>query len=330
MADSNSQVWQRGTVHSAQEIASGIRRIVLRPDKPHAVRLGEHIDVRVPIDGTSSVRSYSVVDASPDGSELAISVFLSPASRGGSAFMHQLEPGQVLEMTQPLQNFPLRVGAPSYVLLAGGIGITAILGMAALLRRLGATYRLVYAARSRSAMAYASQLAELHGEQLQLHLDDEGTSLDTRALVHSVPVGAELYMCGPIRLMDAVRRCWLDRGLDPTNLRYETFGNSGWFEAEPFTVRVPRLGVEATVHSDESMLEALERTGLDMMFDCRKGECGLCQVRILDLNGHVDHRDVFYSDRQKEPNSKMCCCVSRAVADDARQPGPASVTIDIS
>lgn len=330
MADSNSQVWQRGTVHSAEEIAAGIRRIVLRPEKPHAVRPGEHIDVRVLIGGSASIRSYSVVDASPDGSELAISVFLSPTTRGGSAFMHQLMPGDVLEMTQPLQNFPLRVGAPSYVLLAGGIGITAILGMAALLRRLGATYRLVYAARSRKAMAYAGELAALHGEQLEIHLDDEGTSLDARALVESVPESAELYMCGPIRLMDAVRRSWIERGLALPNLRYETFGNSGWFEAEPFTVRVPRLGVQATVHSDESMLEALERTGLDMMFDCRKGECGLCQVRILDLDGRVDHRDVFYSDRQKEPNTKMCCCVSRAVADEERTSTPATVTIDIS
>ncbi len=49
-------------------------------------------------------------------------------------------------------------------------------------------------------------------------------------------------MCGPIRLMDAVRRAWTERELEPTNLRYETFGNSGWYEAEPFTVRIPRLG----------------------------------------------------------------------------------------
>ena len=40
--------------------------------------------------------------------------------------MHALKPGDTLEITQPLQNFPLRVGAARYVLLAGGIGITAI------------------------------------------------------------------------------------------------------------------------------------------------------------------------------------------------------------
>ena len=118
-------------------------------------------------------------------------------------------------------------------------------------------------------------------------------------------------MCGPIRLMDAVRRAWTERELDLTNLRYETFGNSGWFDPEEFTVRVPRLGIEATVGKGRSMLEALEDAGADMMFDCRKGECGLCQVKVLAVEGGIDHRDVFYSERQRNTADRMCVCVSR-------------------
>ena len=47
------------------------------------------------------------------------------------------------------------------------------------------------------------------------------------------------------------------------------------------------------------MLEALGAAGVDMIFDCRRGECGLCAVTILEAEGDVDHRDVFFSDRQK-------------------------------
>lgn len=333
MADSQHEVWQRAAVVAVEDVAAGIRRVVLRPDRPCPVRPGEHVDVRVLVHGEQQVRSYSVVDADADGAQLAVSVFRTPTSRGGSIFMHGLEPGQVLEITQPLQNFPLRVGAPTYVLLAGGIGITAIAGMAALLRRLGADYRLVYVARSRAAMAYLDDLRALHGDRLEAHVDDEGGSLDVPVLVAGVPEAAELYMCGPIRLMDAVRRAWAERELDATSLRYETFGNSGWFEAEPFVVRVPRLGAEAVVGPDESLLEALEREGLDMMSDCRKGECGLCQVKVLGLTGRIDHRDVFYSDRQKQTGTSMCCCVSRVVSGPPETvPGgrPAAVlTIDV-
>ena len=90
-------------------------------------------------------------------------------------------------------------------------------------------------------MAYVDELAELHGDRLVLHVDAEGTPLDVAELVRSVDRGStELYMCGPIRLMDAVRRDWDDAGLPPANLRYETFGNSGWFEPEEFVVRIPQ------------------------------------------------------------------------------------------
>ena len=97
--------------------------------------------------------------------------------------MHQLVPGQRLEITQPLQNFPLRVGAQRYILLAGGIGITAIANMAAVLKRLKADYTLVYVGRSREAMAYLGELAELHGDRLEVHVDAEGTSLKVPELV---------------------------------------------------------------------------------------------------------------------------------------------------
>ncbi|MBT2547842.1 PDR/VanB family oxidoreductase [Arthrobacter sp. ISL-65] len=314
MAATNIEVWQTGTVVEAEFVTAETRRLVLSQSLPKKAEPGSHIDVMVTINGERHKRSYSVVDSSEGGLRVAISVFRAPQSRGGSVFMQGLEVGDQLEITQPLQNFPLRVGAPRYVLLAGGIGITAMVNMARVLHNIKADYTLVYAGRSRAAMAYLPQLEELHGDALRVHVDDEGTALKVDELLAGVDQDAELYMCGPIRLMDAVKRGWAARGLSVPNLRYETFGNSGWFDPEEFVVRVPRLGVETTVPAGKSMLEALEDAGVDMMFDCRKGECGLCEVRLLSLQGAVDHRDVFYSERQQNAAAKMCCCVSRVVS----------------
>jgi vanillate O-demethylase ferredoxin subunit len=47
-------------------------------------------------------------------------------------------------------------------------------------------------------------------------------------------------------------------------------------------------------------------------------------VRVTALEGDIDHRDVFYSERQKDARGKLCCCVSRVVAGAG---GPAVVTI---
>lgn len=334
MAATNIEIWQSATVVEVIPVATDIARIVLEPSLPVKAEPGSHIDLMVEIDGERAKRSYSVVASNDDGTRLAISVMKAPLSRGGSIFMHSMVPGQRLEITQPLQSFPLRVGAQRYILLAGGIGITAIVNMAAILQRVKADYTLVYAGRSRGAMAYLDQLTEQHGDRLEVHVDDEGTSLNVPELVARADADTELYMCGPIRLMDAVRRTWVERELDMPNLRFETFGNSGWYDPEEFIVRVPKLNLEVTVPPGRSMLEALEDAGAEMMFHCRKGECGLCEVRVLELSGTIDHRDVFYSERQQRLSTKMNCCVSRAVTSatgakaDAAAGGPAVITIE--
>ncbi len=330
MAATNIEVWQSATVVEIETIATDIRRIVLEPQKPKDAAPGSHIDLKVTIGGEVDKRSYSVVESIQGGNRLAISVFLAPASRGGSQYMHTLRVGDTLDITQPLQNFPLRIGAPKYILLAGGIGVTALIGMARTLRESKANYTFVYAGRNQKAMAYLDGLREEHGENLVVHVDDEGTSLQVEQLVKTADTYTELYMCGPIRLMDAVRRSWTDAGMSYPNLRYETFGNSGWFDPEEFVVRIPRLGVEATVGRGQSMLEALESKGVDMMFDCRKGECGLCEVRVTDLQGAIDHRDVFYSERQQNAATKMCCCVSRVIKSSDKNEQLPVVTINVS
>jgi vanillate O-demethylase ferredoxin subunit len=325
--------WATGRVVESRLVASGVRRITVERPASGRAAPGTHLDVEVPLEQGPTTRSYSVVESDADGGRLTISVQLSPATRGGSAYMHTLTVGDELTTTQPLQNFPLRVGASRYVLLAGGIGITAIVEMARVLASLAADYELVYVGRSREVMAYADDLVALHGERLTLHVDDEGTPLDVGALVSSVaadPLAAdtELYMCGPIRLMDAVRRAWLAADLPPTNLRYETFGNSGWFDPEPFLVRLPQLGIETTVGTATTMLDALTAAGADLMYDCRKGECGLCVVDVAVVDGRIDHRDVFLSNAQQDMGSRLCMCVSRvAAAPGAGQPAVVELSL---
>ena len=311
--------WATGRVVASSAVARDVRRMTIeRPARGRAAP-GSHVDVRVRLAGGTDVRSYSVVESDDKGSLLTISVLRVPDSRGGSVFMHSLAPGDELEVTQPLQNFPLRVGAPRYVLLAGGIGITAMTAMARALRGVGADYRLLYVGRSRERMAYVDELVEVHGDRLDVYVDAEQTPLDVAEVVGSVgrhPQGevTELYMCGPIRLMDAVRREWASASLPSVNLRYETFGSGGWFQPEEFVVSVPQLHVETTVRTDETVLEALIRAGLDLMYDCRKGECGLCLLEVDGVDGVLDHRDVFLSAAQKDCGGSLSTCVSRVVA----------------
>jgi ferredoxin-NADP reductase len=314
--------WRTCRVVESDPVADRIQRITIERPSPLGgpAEPGSHIDVRVRLDagGRSApdVRSYSVVESDRIGRRITVSVLLAAHSRGGSAFMHRLRVGDTIEATRPLQNFPLTLGADRHVLLAGGIGVTALVGMARALARLEADYRMVYVGRSRSVMAYADLLVAEHGERLATHVDEDGTPLDVTAFVQEIasqPGRTELLMCGPVRLMDAVRRAWSGAGLSQTDLRFETFGNSGWFDAEPFEVSIPELGITATVSPEQTMLDALTAAGANMMWDCLKGECGLCVMAVSTLSGRLDHRDVFLSDRQKAADDQVCLCVTRVV-----------------
>lgn len=331
MAATNIEVWQQGQILEISQAANDIKRLIIRQSNPAKADPGSHIDIMVNANGEMVRRSYSVVSQSEDLRDLTLGVFLVPNSRGGSIAVHALKVGDRLDITQPLQNFPLRVGAERYVLIAGGIGVTAIMAMAAVLKRIGANYTLMYAARSSDAMAFREELQAIHGDNLQIFLDEDKNFIQIPELIASLDDNTEIYICGPIRLMDAVRRAWFESDLENTNLRYETFGASGWFDPEEFIVRIPAKNVEVLVDKQHSMLEALEEAGVDMLADCRKGECGLCEVRVSSLNGRIDHRDVFYSERQKEENHKISCCVSRIVTSEtglaADSRGPAVVEI---
>ena len=68
-----------------------------------------------------------------------------------------------------------------------------------------------------------------------------------------------------------------------------------------------------TVPADCTLLEALDAAGVQTLWDCKRGECGLCAVDVLALDGEIDHRDVFLSEHEKASNERICTCVSRVV-----------------
>ena len=60
-------------------------------------------------------------------------------------------------------------------------------------------------------------------------------------------------------------------------------------------------------------VDALEAAGVGVLSDCRRGECGLCAMEVLEAEGMLDHRDVFFSDHQHAEGHRICACVSRMV-----------------
>jgi len=239
--------------------------------------------------------------------------------------MWSLETGAELMVGEPNNHFELPLGAPQYWLVAGGIGITPIIGMAQMLAARGADVRMAYAARNAAELAMLDVLSATLGDRLQTCTDDAGQRIAFEAEIARLHPEALLLMCGPLPMLDAVRVAWAAAGRPPANLRFETFGNTGSAANETFWVRLPRHGIELTVPADSTLLDVLNEHGIATLYDCRRGECGLCAVDIVEAHGRVDHRDVFLSPRQKQTNERLCACVSRVsggglVLDSAYRP----------
>ncbi|MDI1266170.1 MAG: PDR/VanB family oxidoreductase [bacterium] len=309
-----TEQWSWCTVETIRDVTATIREFRLRPENGFVPPYppGSHIGVSVMIDGQPARRSYSLVENDDDGT-YRIAVRLAPDGRGGSRGMWQLKPGDRIEISNPTSLLEIDWSRRTYCLIAGGIGITPISGIAAALRRRNIDATLHYAVKSRGDAAFHDELSALLGDRLAMHASDEGARLDLDATFRALPDGAIAVMCGPMRMLEAARRAWNDAGRAPADLRYETFGSSGLMPTEEFRVRVKDTATELVVPQGSSMLDALNNAGFEVISDCQRGECGVCAVDIITIDGEIDHRDVFFSNAQKKENRKICPCVSRAI-----------------
>jgi len=309
-----AQKWTTCRVAAIRDVAPAIREFVLRPEGTslEAYAIGSHVNVGVLIDGRPETRSYSLVgEPGPDGYRIAVR--RAPDSRGGSHYMWSLQPGARIEISSPASLFEIDWTRRSYCLIAGGIGITPIIGIAAMLKRRNAALALHYAVKSRRDAAFLDELSDLLGDRLIVHASDEDNRIDLDDIIRHLPPDAAAILCGPLRLLEAARRSWASAGRPPADLRYETFGSSGLLPTESFRVRIDRSGREIVVAENKSMLDALNEAGFEVMSDCQRGECGVCAIDVVAVEGKIDHRDVFFSDHQKGESGKICPCVSRAV-----------------
>jgi ferredoxin-NADP reductase len=271
----------------------------------HTWQPGSHLQLQITVRGQEQTRHYSLLPCSAPGL-LKIAVKRAEPGRGGSQAMWQLQTGDALQISAPLNQFALDLSAPAYLLIAGGIGITPLISMAQQLVQRGANIQMIYGARDAQELAFQSELRALLGDQLHIAI---GSTIDFGHTIEQLPLLAQAYVCGPGGMLHAVRKAWAATHRPDELLRFETFGGGG--AAHSFHVQLPRHDLTFEVLPHMSLLDALEQQGIDAMYGCRRGECGLCAVNVLALEGSIEHRDVFFSDQEKRSNAQICVCVSR-------------------
>lgn len=299
-------------IRAVRSAAEGVVVLdLVRPDGGElpAWQPGAHIDLVLTHELT---RQYSLCGSPADRTSLQVGVLRAADSRGGSAYVHeQLAVGDRVEVRGPRNHFPL-LPSPLYLFIAGGIGITPLIPMIAEAEAAGADWRLCYGGRSRSTMAFLSEL-QTYGDRVTVMPDDEPERALPRHLgeLLSTPLADTLvYCCGPEPLLAAAEAACASWPAGSLHLERFTPKPVETGTAEEFEVVLDRSGMTIRVAADESIFSAAERAGVSVLGSCREGICGTCETVVLE--GDVDHRDSVLSASEQAANESMMICVSRA------------------
>lgn len=283
---------------------------------------GQYLTLRTLVNGEDIRRSYSLCSA-PFENEWRVAIKQVEDGRFSTFVNTQLKAGDELDVMTPMGNFQLEanpIAQKSYVLFAGGSGITPILSILkqVLTQEPLSDVTLFYGNRNFASIIfreeiealknkYMTRLRVIHvlsheslGNKIQKGLMDKQKCED---LHNSFLKGwniSEVYVCGPEVMMLAVKDSFEKLGVAKENIFFELFAPSG---GTPQKKKEPNSEPEinANVHvildgdtydvamdSSETILDAATKAGADLPFACKGGVCCTCKAKIIEGEARMD------------------------------------------
>jgi ring-1,2-phenylacetyl-CoA epoxidase subunit PaaE len=272
-------------------------------------------------------RSYSICAA--PGQALRVGVRRVAGGVFSNWLHDHLKPGDWLDVMPPDGRFGAALAQrPRHLLaVAGGSGITPIISMLHAVLQGDAQTRctLIYGNRTAASTMFRDVLEDLKNRyvtRLALHVVLSREGVDSP--LHSGRIDAEkvtdilklcgpvdaAFVCGPHAMNDVVEQALLASGLAPDCVHIERFGVPP--SAADATLHAPRPGdaTQARVtivrdgvrreiafaSTDDSILAAAARTGLDVPYSCRSGVCATCRAKLLQGQVRMDRNFALQAD----------------------------------
>ncbi len=264
-------------------------------------------------------RSYSICAAADEGLRVGVR---RVAGGAFSNWLHDsLKAGDTVEVMEPQGRFGAALARrPRHVLaVAGGSGITPILAIlkTVLAQDPRARCTLLYGNRRAASTMFKEELEDLKNRyltRLVLHPVFSREVMDSplntgrldadkiQTLLRLVGPVDEAFICGPHAMNDEAEAALLAAGIAPERIHVERFGippsaaDATLHEPKPgdattATITIVRDGLTSDVAfqpSDESILAAAGRAGLEVPYSCRSGVCATCRAKLLQGRVRMD------------------------------------------
>ncbi|MEU6548826.1 globin domain-containing protein [Streptomyces sp. NPDC046915] len=241
--------WRQWTVVERREETADVVSFLLRPadegPMPPA-RAGQYVSVRALMpDGIHQTRQYSLSNAPGDRVrritvKRVASVAEAPEGEVSNQLHRTVRAGDELSLSAPFGDVVLDDADRPLLLVSAGIGCTPMVGMLEHLAATGAT-RPVWALHADLSPAEHAlradtdrALGELPGARAQFWYEQDAAGepgardglMDLTDL--DLPADADVYLCGSLPFMRAVRTQLLHAGVPARHIRYEVFGPDLW------------------------------------------------------------------------------------------------------
>ncbi len=293
-------------------------------------RAGQHLTLLVSLEGATHRRCYSLSSCPDNGGSPAITVKRVTDGKVSRYLHDEIRVGDELRATSPGGNFTIDVDAAAarhVVLIAGGVGITPLIGLAETVLRNepGSSVSLRCGHRNEGEIIFRERLAKLErefGERLDLAyaLDDPSPewkglcgALDGPRVMDSLgDVGAELYyLCGPAPMMENVSDALAAAGIPGERIRTERFTYASAanmpIPRRPARIHFAASGREVTAAPGQTILQAGLAAGLEMPFSCTMGGCGACKIRRVEGEIVMSEPNCL-TQSERESGYLLACC----------------------
>lgn len=227
----------QGVVNEVTKLSDSTYRFAIRLDNQDALRFlpGQYVNIAIP--GTDQVRSYSFSsDVSDDRATFLIKII--PGGAMSTYLEERAQVGEPISIEGPIGSFFLREPLDPILLLAGGTGLAPILAILEALSRdelLDVPVRLIYGATFDHDVVELDRLdgfkESLPDFDYSIVVSDPDSVHPLKGYVtnHMDPTQhlhdgkADVYLCGPPPMVEAVRSHLDAQDAPPQNFYFEKF-----------------------------------------------------------------------------------------------------------